>query len=451
MATVKELEDAILALDKAGDYEGVRVLGEELSRLKQSPQKTISFDEAFQRPESMLPEPLETAASFVGQSLLKGGSKLARGVVSAPFDIASYFTEDPEVARKRAARGEAVRQAIPEFTGGMAGTDLAGTIAQYAVPATVGYKGARAAASLLGAGGRLLYPAGILGAAAGDVIATVPEEAESIGSLVGAGPTQITPEDTAFERRVKTGAETLALGPIVDLALALPRTAKRLTGGAEKEVAEHFQKYTQDVPAAVSSIEKGLEITPPAGYAPTAAELTEDTGLAAIQKNVSKTPSLVERKEANLKALSGEARSFAEGIEDPYLFKSTVDDFVESATSASREVSDIANLWQGCFLGGSCGLNLSLKAVGYFRLSLKITSYIFYFIIKFWETLKHWLVFIVKCSCSFSINATLFDKNRLCQLAYHKFTHSTLSKLWVISICDDARKLLSALCRAKQK
>jgi len=26
MATVKELEDAILALDKAGDYEGVRVL-----------------------------------------------------------------------------------------------------------------------------------------------------------------------------------------------------------------------------------------------------------------------------------------------------------------------------------------------------------------------------------------------------------------------------------------
>jgi hypothetical protein len=344
MATVKELEDAILALDKAGDYEGVRVLGEELSRIKESPQKSVSVEElfSFERPESILPEPLETAASFVGQSLLKGGSKLARGVASAPFDIASYFAEDPEVARQQAARGKAVRQAIPKVTGGMRGTELGGTIAQYAIPATAGYKGARAAASLLGAGGRLLYPAGILGAAAGDVIATVPEEAESIGSLVGAGPTQITPEDTPFERRVKTGAETLALGPIVDLALALPRTAKRLTGGAEKEVAEHLQKYTQDVPAAVSSIEKGLEITPPAGYAPTAAELTEDTGLAAIQKNVSKTPSLVERKEANLKALSGEARSFAEGIEDPYLFKSTVDDFVESATSASKEVSDIA-------------------------------------------------------------------------------------------------------------
>ena len=344
MATVKELEDAILALDKAGDYEGVRVLGEELSRVKGSAQKSVSVEEifSFERPESMLPEPLETAASFVGQSLLKGGSKLARGVASAPFDIASYFTEDPEVARKQAARGEAVRQAIPKVTGGMSGTELGGTIAQYAIPATLGYKGLRGMASLLGAGSKLLYPAGILGAAVGDVIATVPEEAESIGSLVGAGPTQITPDDTAFERRIKTGAETLALGPIVDVALALPRAAKRLAGGAEKEVAEHLQKYTQDVPSAISSIEKSLKITPPAGYAPTAAELTEDAGLAAIQKNVSKTPSLVERREANLRALSGEARSFAEGIEDPYLFKSTVDDFVESATSASKKVSDIA-------------------------------------------------------------------------------------------------------------
>lgn len=344
MATVKELEDAILALDKVGDYEGVRVLGEELNRMKGSAQKSVSVEElfSFERPESMLPEPLETAASFVGQSLLKGGSKLARGVASAPFDIASYFSKDPEVARQQAARGEAVRQAIPRVTGGMEGTELGGTIAQYAIPATAGYRGARGLASILGAGGKLLYPAGILGAAAGDVVATVPEEAESIGSLVGAGPTQITPEDTAFERRVKTGAETLALGPIVDLALALPRTAKRLTKGAEGEVAEHLQKYTQNLPAAISSIEKGLQITPPAGYAPTAAELSKDTGLAAVQKNVSKTPSLVERKEANLKALSGEAKSFAEGIEDPYLFKTTVDDFVESATSTSKEKLDFA-------------------------------------------------------------------------------------------------------------
>ena len=338
MATVKELEDAILALDEAGDYEGVRVLGEELSRIKKSPQKTISFDEAFQRPESMLPESLETAASFVGQSLLKGGSKLARGVASAPFDIASYFTEDPEAARQQAARGEAVRQAIPEFTGGMAGTDLAGTIAQYAVPATVGYKAFRAAAPLLGLGSRALYPAGLLGAVAGDVVATVPEEAESIGTIVGYGPTQITPEDTALERRVKTGAETLALGPIIDAAFAIPRAAKRLASKpADIEVAKHLQKHTQDVPAAIASIEKSLEIAPPAGYSPTAAELTEDTGLRGIQQNVSKAPSLVRRKEQNLKALSDEAKSFAEGIEDPYIFKTTVDDFVESATSASKE------------------------------------------------------------------------------------------------------------------
>jgi hypothetical protein len=342
MATVKELEDAILALDKAGDYEGVRVLGEELSRIKKSPQKTISFDEAFQRPESMLPEPLETAASFVGQSLLKGGSKLARGVASLGYDVGSYLAEDPEVARRRAARGEAIRQAIPEFTGGMAGTDVAGTIAQYAVPATVGYKAFRAAAPLLGLGGRALYPAGLLGAAAGDVIATVPEEAESIGSLLGAGPTAIKPDDPALTRRIKTGAETIALGPLVDLALAVPRGAKRLVRGPETEVAEHLQKYTEDVPAAIASIEKSLEITPPAGYSPTVAELTEDTGLRGIQQNVSKAPSLVRRKEQNIKALSDEAKSFAEGVEDPYLFKSTVDDFVESATSASKEVSDIA-------------------------------------------------------------------------------------------------------------
>lgn len=336
MATVKELEDAILALDKAGDYEGVRVLGEELSRVKGSAQKTISLDESFPRPESMLPEPLETAASFVGQSLLKGGSKLARGVGSVGFDIASAITSDPEVARQQAARGEAVRQAIPEFTGGMAGTDVAGTIAQFAVPATVGYKAFRAAAPLLGLGGRAAYPAGLLGAAAGDVIATVPEEAESIGSLVG-GPTAIKPEDPALTRRIKTGAETIALGPLVDLALAVPRGAKRLVRGPETEVAEHLQKYTEDVPAAIASIEKSLEITPPAGYSPTAAELTEDTGLRGVQQNVSKAPSLVRRKEQNLKALSSEAKLFAEGIEDPYIFKTTVDDFVESATSASKE------------------------------------------------------------------------------------------------------------------
>jgi hypothetical protein len=340
MAEMKRIRvgDRVLSVPKNATTEEIQaILDGSVPDARPSQQRTISFDEAFQRPESMLPEPLETAASFVGQSLLKGGSKLARGVASSPFDIASYFTEDPEAARQQAARGEAVRQAIPEFTGGMAGTDLAGTIAQYAVPATVGYKAFRAAAPLLGLGSRAAYPAGILGAAAGDVLATVPEEAESIGSLVGYGPTKIESEDPALTRRVKTGAETLALGPIVDLALAVPRGAKRLVRGPETEVAEHLQKYAEDVPAAIASIKKSLEITPPAGYSPTAAELTEDTGLRGIQQNVSKAPSLVRRKEQNLKALSDEARSFAEGIEDPYLFKTTVDDFVESATSASKE------------------------------------------------------------------------------------------------------------------
>ena len=340
MAEMKKIRvgDRVLSVPKNATTEQIQsILSGSVPDARQNQQKTISLDESFPRPESILPAPLETAASFVGQSLLKGGSQLARGVSSLGYDVGSYLAEDPEVARQRAARGEAIRRAIPKFTGGMAGTDVAGTIAQYAVPAGFGYKAARAGASLLGAGSRLMYPAGILGAAAGDVIATVPEEAESIGSLLGAGPTAIEPEDPALTRRIKTGAETIALGPLVDLALAVPRGAKRLVRGPETEVAEHLQKYTEDVPAAIASIEKSLEITPPAGYSPTAAELTEDTGLRGVQQNVSKAPSLVRRKEQNLKALSNEAKLFAEGIEDPYIFKTTVDDFVESATSASKE------------------------------------------------------------------------------------------------------------------
>jgi hypothetical protein len=334
--------DRVLIVPKSATAEQIQgILNDGAPQKKQ---KSVSVEElfSFERPESILPKPLETAASFVGQSLLKGGSKLARGVGSALPDIASAFATDPETARNLSGFGESVRQAIPKVTGGMKGTDVAGTVLQYAIPATAGFKVASAGAAALGAGTRALYPAGLLGAAAGDVIATVPEEAESLGSLIGYGPTKITPEDTAFERRVKTGAETLALGPIIDAALAIPRGIKRAAFDTEKEVAQHVQKYSSNPEAAAKSIEKQLDINPPFGYEPTSAELAGDTGLAAIQKNISKTPSFVDRKEANLKALSDEARSFSKTTEDPYVFKQTVDDFVESASSSLREKSSIA-------------------------------------------------------------------------------------------------------------
>lgn len=337
--------DRVLSVPRTATTEEIQaILDGNVTDARPSQQKTVAIEElfSFERPESMLPEALETAASFVGQSALKGASGLARGVASFPFDVASYFSDDPEMSRRQAQRAEAIRQSIPKVTGGMAGTDIGGTVAQYAIPATAGYKLASAGARAIGAGAIPAYASGLLGAAGGDVLATVPEEAQSIGSLLGFGPTEIKPEDTALERRVKTGAETLALGPIVDAFLSIPRAAGRLSRGPETEVAEHLQKYTQDVPAAISSLEKSIEATPPAGYAPTAAELADDTGLSAVQKNISKAPSFVARKEENLKVLSDEARAFASGVDDPYLFKVTVDDFVESATSAPKESVEIA-------------------------------------------------------------------------------------------------------------
>jgi hypothetical protein len=361
MATIKELESALINAHDAGDTKAAGILAGEIKKrlgratgrttedVDEPKQSTFELSKTPARPEGIIPdvpglESIYSAPSavvsklfgaepnvskFLAQSLLKGGSGLARGLFSLLPDVLG----EEELGRD-------IRRAIPKPTGGLYGTDVGGTIAQYAIPAIGGAK--VGGALLRGAGKLPKYIGALTGAAAGDVAATVPEEAQTIGSLLGFGPTKITPEDTALERRLKVGAEALPVGLATDVALYPARKFLSAPMDVESMTARRMQAEAIDLPTAITDIEKNIQAVRPEGYTPTTGELTEDIGISAIQNKVSRTPKLVDRKTENMKVLSREIESFKNVSEDPYVVTSEARKFIDDVTSDASERINIA-------------------------------------------------------------------------------------------------------------
>ncbi len=342
MATIKELESALINADKAGDTNAARILAGEIEKqlgrstgrttedVAGPKQRTLELPTA--RPaQGFLPDvPVVPYLARLGYgSLAKGASGLARGLLSFPADILG----EEELAKD-------IRRFIPKVTGGVTGTDIGGTVVQYGAPAIGGARVGKAAFESIGKIPG--YIGQLLGAAAGDVVATVPEEAQTIGSLLGFGPTKITPEDTALERRLKVGAEALPVGAAVDVIASPIRRVASAPTDVESLTARRMQAEAIDLPGAIKSIEKNVKATRPEGYQPTTGELAEDIGLSAIQNKVSKSPKLVDRKMENMKVLSREIESFKNVSEDPYVVTSEAGRFIDDVTSSASERINIA-------------------------------------------------------------------------------------------------------------
>lgn len=252
---------------------------------------------------------------WLGESAIKGGSKLLRGAASFPFDLVGA----DETA-------EAVRKFIPRVEGGGAGTDAAGTVLQYAAPASVGYKAARGAASLATASRPVQYIAGLAGAGAGDTVATVPDEAVTVGDLVG-GPTDIKESDSAIVKRAKVGAETLPLGPVGDVAGGAGRRVvdafrgtKRMNSMLGHKLREGVKETGGDPQVVAQRLNEAARRTQgpeQAGYRPTTGTASGEESLLAVERGVSAEPRMVRRSQENREALTDGALAAIETTGKP--------------------------------------------------------------------------------------------------------------------------------------
>jgi hypothetical protein len=366
LSDIERLKKALVLAHKDGNTQAALAIAKKIKQASSSGLGVEDDQAVFrlkdrEKPEfdTILPSFVETPTKFLAQSALKGASKLARGVSSLPFELAGQ----EDIAKE-------VRQAIPEVKGGMAGTELGGTIAQYAFPAAAGYRAGRALLS--SAKPAIRYVGGLLGAGVGDVAATIPEEASTLGTLLGKGPTKIEPEAGPLERRVKVGAETLALGPIVDVALSVPRGVKSiLSKTGDDRLAREVQRQTLDVERATKNLEdyftrQGIqpaeqvakasplarqldraktELNPeskPLGYSPTVAEIADDIGLSALHNSVSRAPSMIARQQENLKFLAEDVKKFVDTTGDPFIAASQVSKIADDLTKTAKSSVEIS-------------------------------------------------------------------------------------------------------------
>lgn len=260
------------------------------------------------------PEYVGDPMDWITTSALKGGSKLVRGLASLIPDLAGYDEA-----------GQSVRQAIPKVTGGQTGTETAGTVLQYGIPAGVGYRAASGIARAASAGRLPQYIAGLTGAAAGDTAATIPEETATVGDLVG-GPTALEEDDTSRARRLKTGAETIPLGPIADVAAGGGRgLIEAFTGNRMRSMlGENLRRGVRETGEEPEEVARRLEEAAgraegpeQAGYRPTTGTASDNQALLAAERGVSSQPNLVQRFEANREALTEAALDAVRTSGDP--------------------------------------------------------------------------------------------------------------------------------------
>lgn len=328
MASVEQLKDALLEAHREGDTEAAQLFASKIKekRKKQS-QPTYKTDDG-QTATNIDRGPLGAVTSFfpgsfeyLAESAAKGASDIMQSLGSLPFDVAGAAGVEgaEDVGRK-------IRQGIPEVTGGQGGTEAVGTLLQYGVPGTAGFKLGRSALSGAGSFGR--YAGGLLGAAAAETAVTDPEETNTVGNLLGYGPTQLTPGDTALSRRLKTGAETIPLGMLADTTLIPFRAGANMEKKLARNMRERVQEFADDpgidearTPDQLADeIEAGAlraEGPEQAGFRPTTGTLSDHDLLVSLEQGGSSSPRMMTRFRENRKALNRAALDAVEATGDP--------------------------------------------------------------------------------------------------------------------------------------
>ena len=211
------------------------------------PQRVLDYEELDKKKKEILeksaipqiiPDPSEYIPGM--KWLERAGGKAIRDIVSGvttlPTDIYAWGAEKIGLpgAEKAAEFSEKLETSIPDVKV-TSGQDIAATLIQYGLPAQAAWKivdtaikSKKAKAlkdslpvikNLSGKPQKVLeYASKILGVTAADIVVTPGPEAETFGTVIGKGPTEIKTGDPNLIKRLKVGAETTVAAPAIDLA-----------------------------------------------------------------------------------------------------------------------------------------------------------------------------------------------------------------------------------------
>lgn len=258
------------------------------------------------------PQFLEEQPAFrAGQALVGGVSRIIRGAVPLPLDMAAALGSD-----KADAAADILRKNIPEIPANTTMDEIAQTLVQYGLPASTAIKWVNGVLS--GSSAPIKWIAGILTGGATDFAASLPKEG-TLGDVIG-GPTKTKAGESTLTRKAKIGAEGVAIPAAVGGAISgVHRLGQKVgaflkpmvmpTAGAKKAVSTGLKKMVVNAEDAIKNIDESMELTS-RGFEPTSGIASRDPGLIAFEKGVSThrqtSPWLRERFNQNKRAVASQ-------------------------------------------------------------------------------------------------------------------------------------------------
>jgi len=330
-----------------------------LGPLYQEPsgQTYLDFYKGQEQPDPGRPlgGPLELAANTVGGAVQSVGNlagavagglrNAAVGIATAPADIISALGSD-----KYQPLAEGMRNYVPEIRQPNAASELVQTGTQY-IPAAL-YGGGLAQTATRTAAPWVQTTASMLGASLADMLATVPEQASTLGDFFGFGPTAINPEDSNMTKRVKVGAETAFAEPLVkgvmysaskakDVATTAKNTFWPSAKNTAQAAAETLQNVTANPQKAVANIEQvQAEYGSDPNFKPLMGDASADPGLARVQKTLkNRNPAMANQQLANQDTLAQDYKNVLEpsGQDNTGALRSAMESDIQARVAPQEE------------------------------------------------------------------------------------------------------------------
>lgn len=272
--------------------------------------------------------------------LLKAGREIVSSLLQLPFDL----TGKEEISKK-------IDETIPEIKTSGTMQDIASILIQYGLPSTAAFKGSQLLLNskklkeaipilnkLKGKPQKIIeYISGLTGAALSDFVVTNPQDAATLGDLVG-GPTDIQAADSNIKKRAKVGAETLVAGPVADVVLSnviqptvsfagkvldqikTPFSKSKMQENVASNIAKEANilkkedgKFFVDEPARdslINILQDNITRAQEIGVKPTTGTISKNIGLIGLEKSLAskaETSGLFfDRKVSNIKTLNQE-------------------------------------------------------------------------------------------------------------------------------------------------
>jgi len=272
--------------------------------------------------------------------LLKAGREIVSSLLQLPFDL----TGKEEISKK-------IDETIPEIKTSGTMQDIASILVQYGLPSTAAFKGSQLLLNskklkeaipilnkLKGKPQKIIeYISGLTGAALADFVVTNPQDAATLGDLVG-GPTDIQAADSNIKKRAKVGAETLVAGPVADVVLSnviqptvsfagkvldqikTPFSKSKMQENVASNIAKEANilkkedgKFFVDEPARdslINTLQDNITRAQEIGVKPTTGTISKNIGLIGLEKSLAskaETSGLFfDRKVSNIKTLNQE-------------------------------------------------------------------------------------------------------------------------------------------------